>query len=217
MILSLTRNTTRLALRVKDVVQGWQLYDWRDLRLIIAPGQLNREDGGGCCWDNCCDCCDPMGSPWYLSGCWPFHPTGVDVANPSRYFDFPSIILDAFETDDEGRIVFLLDKRVHSLPNGRYTGILQRHAHALPINVPATDSVASNQHPLPAPLSLGAMIHYEPQGTMAPCNQTVTFDPPRQDACILAMFDIDLGPECAQHMVDQMAVEFRRDDCGEVR
>lgn len=195
MILSLTRYTTRLALRVKNLIDYGQLTDWHALQLVIMPGEERRSS------------CHVGGSPWVLTGCWPFHPTGIDVANPPRP-DFPAIVLDAFDSDDEGRIVFQLDQRVHMLPNGRYTGLLRIHPHTPPINL---DAIARLKVRAP----LGAAVRYDNDGTIVPCEDKLVPMPPKQEACVLARFDIDLGPECAQHMVDQCAVELARPLCGD--
>ena len=209
MIVALSRYTTRLAVRIRNLQDGGQLIKWQDIQLVIAPGQ---EDAG--------PCCGVMGSPWILCGCWPFHPTGVDVANPSPH-DFPAITLDAFTTDDEGRIVFQLDKRFHDLPNGRYTGILRVHPHTPPINlVPPPRRQHKQHHRVIIPpgygIGFGSQIYYDKCGEK-PC-EPPCFPPfPPVKCCVLSTFDIDLGPECAQHMVDQCALEFMRNDCGEER
>lgn len=207
MIVTLTRYTTRLAVRIKNLLDGGQLVHWQELQLVIAPGEDEHND------------CHQGGSPWVLCGCWPFHPTGVDVANPSPH-DFPALTLDAFETDDEGRVVFVLDKRFHKLPNGRYTGILRVHPHTPPINLVPHKPSPSVLKPIPIPsgygVGRGSQVHYERCGK-APCGPLCAPPPPPRHACILARFDIDLGPECAQHMVDQCALEFTRNDCGEER
>ena len=193
MIVSLTRYTTRLALRIRTTTDGAYLTDWRKLQLVISP---NRH----------CKC---NGSPWFLSGCWPFHPTGVDVAN-SVPPDFPAIVIDAFEQDAEGRIVFPLDQRVHSLPNGRYHGTVRAHEHTLPINIAAILYGREQKD-----LQRGASVQYRTDGQQTPCDENPPLKEPQPAPCCnLVSFDIDLGPECAQHMIDQCAVEFAYNDCG---
>ncbi len=207
MILNLTRYTTRLALRIKNLMDYRQVTDWHMLQLVISPGEDNKE------------CCHVGGSPWVLTGCWPFHPTGIDVANPP-HFDFPAIILDAFDADDEGRIVFRLDERVHSLPNGRYTGQIRVHPHTPPINLDPIAQLkvrAKNNIPMPY-IGRGAAITYTDMGEQRECEESPYPLPPKPkvQCCVLASFDIDLGPECAQHIVDQCSVEFTRSSCGEL-
>lgn len=194
MILTLTRYTTRLALRVKSILDLAQVTDWRNLQLVITPPH------------ECPNSCHVPGSPWILTGCWPFHPTGIDLANPPVP-DFAPIVLDAFETDDHGRVVFIIGERVWNLPSGRYGGILRVHPHKLPINIAA--AIKRSQI---APRPAGASVRYD-NGFKHPCDMEPMEVVPRQRVCELARFDIDLGPECAQHMVDQAVVEFARADC----
>lgn len=196
MIISLTRYTARLALRIRNTLDFAQTNDWKNLQLLIMPPEPRRG-------------CHVGGSPWYLHGCWPFHPTDIDVANP-WVPDFPTIAIDAFDADEEGRIVFLLDDRVYALPNGRYIGIVRMHQHAQPINIPSEGMQAVFQlH--------GAASYYD-KGRLSSCEELCQPKPalltPRP-ACDLVKFDIDLGPECAQHMVDQVVVEFPRASCGD--
>lgn len=206
MIVSITRYTTRLALRVRNLVNGGQIKSWQELQLIIAPSE-----------DRYANCCHQGGSPWFLTGCWPFHPTGVDLANP-KPFDFPAIVLDAFDADADGRIVFLLDKRFHLLPDGRYIGILRVHPHTPPINLQPREAPRDPCEPLMPPGFYdmgGAQVRYSEEKRLKPCKPGL--HPPHRPhhCCNLAVFDIDLGPECAQHMIDQCAVDLERDFCGE--
>ena len=129
--------------------------------------------------------CVPNGSPWVLTGCWPGKPTGVDIANPQPY-DFPTKRIPAFKLDADGRVVFRLPPDLWELPNGRYTGC----------------------------------IIAEKPGHDKPFNFDVHFDshPPKIDnpaPCILAIFDIDIGPECSDHYADQVVVEMARITCEE--
>lgn len=199
MILTITRYTTRLALRIKSLLDRAQLTDWRQLQLVI---DRPRE----------CACSKHVpGSPWILTGCWPFHPTGVDLANPCLP-DFPAIVIDAFDSDDEGRVVFILDERIHSLPSARYSGTLRVHPHQLPINVAA--DLARHKECRPWGQN-GAMIRYDTNKRLQVCTPTHAVPCPPRHVCELAHFDIDLGPECAQHMIDQAVVEFANGGCGD--
>lgn len=193
MILSLTRYTARLALRIKNTKDLGQTTDWKQLQLVIQPPPLRKG-------------CHVGGSPWYLYGCWPFHPTGIDLANP-HVPDFPAIAIDAFEADEEGRIVFILDHRVHDLPNGRYMGTVRIRSVTPPINIPLPRRVI--------PGHLGAASRYTEDRYLTPCDAPppVLIEP--TPACDLFTFDIDLGPECAQHMVDQASVDMVRSSCGD--
>lgn len=194
MIISLARYTARLAVRIKNTVDFGQLTDWQKLQLLIMRPMPRKG-------------CHVGGSPWYLHGCWPFHPTDVDLANPQPP-DFPAIAIDAFEADEEGRVVFLLDNRVHALPNGRYAGVIRQHQHTQPINIPVQKTQAGF-----APL--GAEIFYDEERRRVPCSlpEPILFNP--EPSCELFRFDIDLGPECAQHMVDQAVVTLARSSCGD--
>lgn len=188
MIITITRQTTRLALRLRNTFDGRYLQDYKNLQLVIRPPQI--------------DPCHIGGSPWYLTGCWPFHPTCVDVANPPRP-DFPAMTADAFEVDKEGRIVFIIPKKLYNLPNGRYEGVIRVH-HSLPINYPRKDVAI---YPWG---QLGAQVHLEEGKGFVPCELPKCVIPEPKPACELYKFDIDLGPECAAHMVDQCAVDFTK-------
>lgn len=194
MIVTLTRYMTRLALRIRNSNNSDQLTDWQNLQLVIAP--MPPQKG-----------CHVGGSPWFLHGCWPFHPTDVDLANP-RLPDFPAIVMDAFETDAEGRVVFLMDRRVHELPNGRYLGTVRAHAHTPPINLPTAQKPAAWE-------PMGAATHYDADHVRVPCDPVAPIFSPHAPACDLYTFEIDLGPECAQHIVDQAVVDLARSDCGD--
>ena len=182
-------------MRIRNTLDNGQLLDWHMLQLVILPPAPEH-----------CGCCHVPNSPWVLTGCWPYHPTGVDLANP-HIPDFPAIVYNAFETDAEGRIVFALDQRLHSLPAGRYDGIIRIGLHEVPINMPRLPKG-------PKPGTLGAQVTYTPDGHRTTCEPVPPL-PPHHHHCELAHFIIELGPECAQHMIDQCVVEFARTTCGE--
>lgn len=200
MIIKLSAGATRLALRVKEFGSNRQLIDWRMMQLLIQPGQHD-------------ECCGPNGSPWYLHGCWPMHPTGVDIANHRP--DFPTICYNAFELDGDGRVVFRLDERLWSLPHGRYTGILRLYPHGrVPFNLKFIQDVGKKAIPQ------GIVIppEFEP-GAREGCIKTEQFPtppPPEPPCCVLSKFDIDLGPACSDHLVDQVAVDNIMPFCEEV-
>lgn len=206
MIIFLSRGMTRLALRIREINERQQLIDWHNLQLLIQPGQFDRKG------------CGPNGSPWYLCGCWPGKCTGIDIANPQPV-DFPTICYNAHELDADGRVVFRLDKSFHELPNGRYSGTLR---------VSATGSTPLNM--LPGvnlgrePVAPGIIIPpgfrpddvFRPVSSVFPSNSPEC--PPRlppSQCCVLSVFDIDIGPECSDHMVDQVVVNFSAITCGE--
>lgn len=200
MIIYLTQGMTRLALRVKELGDRRQLLDWRKLQLLIQPGQLDNGCGCGC-----------GGSPWILTGCWPGHRTGVDIANPVPW-DFPTIVYDAQEVDAEGRVVFRLDDKFQDLPCGRYTGVLRVFPHGkIPLNMKQLGNLGRK------PVKPGLIIpdEYKFGQNCAPDFPEPCDPPPPVPCCILTTFDIDLGPCCSDHMVDQVAVTFALNTCGE--
>lgn len=196
MILTITRYTAQLALKIEELVSHSQLTDANNLQLLIIPGEINDTCG-----------CKPltMGSPWLLHGCWPYHPTDVDVANP-QLPDFPTLAYDGFDVDEEGRIVFHFDDRLWELPDGRYTGILRIKPILPPINLPQNIPKLDSLYT--------AQSHYTAEHRIEPCNfvagnSQFTLPP----TCVLATFDIDLVPHCAQHMISQVNVVMTQTSC----
>ena len=192
MILFISRYTARLALKIQELVSSSQLTDAVNLQLLILPGEINEE-----CKVNV------MGSPWFLKGCWPFHPTDVDLANP-KLPDFPVLAYDGFDTDEEGRVVFLLDEKLWSLPDGRYTGILRIKPTNPPINFP--QNIPKMEH------IYTAQSHYTWEHRLEPCNFVASEFKTPSPICVLTTFDIDLGPQCAQHMVSQAVATLTNDN-----
>lgn len=199
MILQLYPDITRIALRIRYSGTKNFLSDWENIQLVVTPGQT------GCS-------CPPDGSPWILEGCWPGHRTGVDVANWRP--DFPPMIIPALERDDEGRIVFLLDEQFYQLPPGRYTGMVRYLPHAAgPVNlVPLTEDTGSVE------VGAGAILPPEYAAGAEGC--PINFPqppppPPHPVSCVLGTFDIDLGPDCANHTIDQIAYAFTLNVCDE--
>lgn len=200
MIIYLSRGAARLAFRLRNMNTHDQLISWNNLCLHIRPGQYDQP-------------CGPNGSPWVLTGCWPGKPTGVDIANPQPY-DFPTKRIPAFKLDADGRVVFRLPPDLWELPNGRYTGciIAEKPGHDKPFNFDAFMKV------MPPPPEKPEVVL--PPGYDVGKNCDVRFDshPPEIDnpaPCILAIFDIDIGPECSDHYADQVVVEMARITCEE--
>lgn len=195
MILHLTQGMSMLALRIKEIGSMRQVISWEDLQLLIQPGQHDAQS------------CYPNGSPWILTGCWPGKRTGVDVANWRP--DFPTIVYPAYKLDAEGRVVFHLDERLWELPTGRYTGILR----AAPIKQ-CYDFPHVLLSVAPPPPDRGIPQQYLFGRDC--CVDTPPDVPPRPEpkCCILSTFDIDLGPMCSDHMIDQVSVDFKLDTCG---
>jgi hypothetical protein len=200
MIVYLAAGMNALHLRIKDT-SGRQLTDWRQLQLLIDPGEHIRVGCGG-------------GSPWYLTGCWPGKRTNVDVANPARP-DFPTICIDAHELDPDGRVVFRLDQRVWCLTPGRYHGTVRVWPRGPkpwmpPFNV--THDLSREGLPktvvVPPEFMSGTMDcpwrHPEPLPMPEPV-----------ECCVLMQFDIDIGPSCAEHVIDQIVITHNRVSCGD--
>lgn len=200
MILRITEGMTRLALRIKEVGGRRQVTDWQHLQLLIRPGEHGPNP-----------CCG-MGSPWFLTGCWPGKRTNVDVANPHWHFDFPTIAYDAFELDAEGRVVFRFCDRLWALPHGRYSGTVRISNRALvPYNLLPFVNLGKPPEDadyMPPEYRIGQEC--DPRFPEPYC------PPPPPKCCDLAKFDIDLGPACSDHLIDQVAVEFAIDTCGEI-
>ncbi len=200
MIVYLNQSITTLALRIKENGDRSQLLDWRSLQLIISPPHPK--------YDPCY-----MGSPWFLWGCWPGKRVGVDVAN-QHVPDFPSICINAQETDADGRVVFPVGEHVRCLPVGRYLGAVQS----------APQSSRVPHLPYNMIVNLGRNVY--PKGKIIPpeyqreaCSIDMPPPPcipePVCSCCILAEFDIDIGPACHEHIIDQAAVDYAITYCGE--
>ena len=194
MIVRLTHEMATLAIRIRDSRTGNLLASWRGLELIVQPGQFKYG-------------CNPGGSPWILTGCWPGKRTGVDIANSRP--DFPSIIIPANDIDGDGRIVFPIAHRLNGLPCGRYTGLIRAiHVPKEGCHRPRKLNVVPKkpQRPLPPPDYIIGADCSMPDTPPPP--------PPPPPCCILAVFDIDLGRACSDHYIDQAAVDFIPTNCG---
>lgn len=199
MILQLYPDIARLAIRIRNTKLHNFVSTWQNVQLIIEPGQF------GCA-------CPPNGSPWILTGCWPGKITNVDIANFRP--DFPAIIIPAQERDAEGRIVFPLDERFYALPPGRYTGLVRY--------LPGADK-PFNLLPLPpeGPVEIAGKPVIPPEYAAGAEGCPVDYfpspppPPPPPSCCILGTFDIDLNPDCRDHMIDQVGYAFTLNVCDE--
>lgn len=192
MIVQITEGMSQLGLRIRNAA-GQQLISWEALELHIARGQYDR-------------CCGSGGSPWILTGCWPGHSTGVDVANPRH--DIPTIVLPADHLSEDGLVVFSIGPKVWDLPPGRYSGLLV-YAPARRVPMPCTNLPVKVKRLLfqKTPSDHGIPPEYR----FPECH--VEFDnplppPDKPKMCILSVFDIDIGPMCAQHLIDRVDVDF---------
>lgn len=199
MIIYLSRGAARLAVRLREMNTGSQLISWRNLCLLIQPGQFDHP-------------CGPNGSPWILTGCWPGKPTGVDVANP--HYDFPTVRIPAYTLDADGRVVFRLPENLWNLPNGRYTGsiIVEKDGHEKPFSF---DAFLKVMPPLPDKQEVILPPGYDIGKECEVRFDTPAPPPPPPMPCVLARFDIDLGSECSDHYADQIAIEMARTYCEE--
>lgn len=194
MILRITDDVSRVAFKITHWPSQQVLADWRNLQLVITPGEDDEK------------CCHVGGSPWYLYGCWPGKPVGVDVANPPKP-DFPAFCINAFELDSQGRVVFILPKRWQEMYYGRYTGQIRYQPKATqPFNLGLDFSYKEPKSPLPPEMIAPSCEDKpKPMPVMAP---------PKQRCCILAKFFIDFGARCSEHIVDTAAFTFALNDCG---
>ena len=188
MIIRIDPDAVRLALRVK-AGPSFQAASWRGLQLLVTPGPRPDECGGG--------------SPMYFLGCWPGPSQtgpGIDVANFRP--DFPAIVIDAFELDAEGRVVFRIKDAFRGLPPGRYHGELRFCPPMEPmcltplrdLGKPKTDEVR-----LPEGYEFALNQCGDPFPDPPPP------PPPPARCCVVASFGIDLAPSCGDHYVDQIA------------
>lgn len=198
MILQLNYDTTRIALGIRHWPTDKRVSDWRNLYLVIRPGQDDR-----------CDCCHTGGSPWYLWGCWPGKLTGVDVANPPKP-DFAAFYIQAHDYDSNGRVVFILPERWREIAYGRYTGEIWHCAPYGPIEwLPQVPKLPKALQKYPTP-----NLYSHNDCNVEPPEPPVVAPPP-PPACILAKFDIDYGYKCSEHIIRDAAVELSLASCEE--
>lgn len=195
MILHLNSDTTRVALNILHWPTSRHISDWRNLSLVITPGQ-----------DDNCSCCHTGGSPWYLWGCWPGKPTGVDVANPPKP-DFPPFYIDAHEYDNKGMVVFILPERWKQIAYGRYTGRIVYNDHTVPVLpfIPLPETFKPQPPDLYPYNSCST-----PPSVPKPCPL-----PPPPPPCVLAKFDIDYGYKCSEHIIQEAAIKLALSTCEE--
>ena len=199
MILQITEGMSHLGLLLRNPA-GQQLVSWQTLELHITPGQH------GACWEG--------GSPWFLYGCWPGHSTGVDTANPRH--DFPAIILPATGLSEDGLVTFDITPQVWGLPQGRYTGQIVHAPWRQPIDCNRLPPRAQKRFFFTKAKPFKNAI---PKEYRFPECRIEFPEPPHKPAphkvCVLATFDIDKGPMCAQHMVERVDVELLTPCVGE--
>lgn len=110
MIINLSRSQKEIAVAIVEPgCSGGQILNFTQFRLSIR----RPEDDG--CWMN--------NSPILRLGCWPGVPEYIDPAFQTPH---PEIIYPAFTTDNDGNIVFKLDRKMDFLRPGRYQGCIER-------------------------------------------------------------------------------------------
>lgn len=107
-IIRICQGQPELAVRIVQPGCGSQLIDFQNIRLVIqAP--------------NCT--CIPC-SPIIVSGCWPGYPGPFDEPR-CPISKLPALVYPAFNTNADGETVFRFDRRLWSLPTGRYFGNIE--------------------------------------------------------------------------------------------
>ena len=188
MIVFVSRGAARLAVRIKEIKTLSQLVTWEPLQLCIAHSQTGKV----------------RASPWFFYGWWPGVPTGVDINN--QFFpDVPTVVYNALDSDEEGRIVFKLDHRFFSLPNGRYHAEVRAIPRRDRFSPPVKVLPPPEERDIPPEFIIGRQCGPEPELPPPP--------PPHEKCCILARFEIELGPECSDNFADQIAVDYHS-ACG---
>lgn len=196
MIIYITQGVSRLTFRLKTYGNASQLSDWRNLQLLILPGEYGCPCGEG-------------GSPWIFRGCWLRGRTDVDIANFRP--DIPALCYKAFEVDDKGQVVFRLDQRMFDLPPGRYTGILRLAPKMKPLNLTPLYNLGKSA--IKDEVILPPGYEFSKNSCSSEPVPPEPLPAPEPKCCELAKFDIDLGPECVDHYVDQAAVTLAITNC----
>lgn len=204
MILQIARGIKALAFDVRTFGDKYRMADWCKLQLVIEAGQ--RDDV----------CCCTHASPWYLHGCWPGKLVGVDIAHPHKHHAavMPSLLYDAHTIDSYGRVVFVLDDRFWDYPNGRYTGSIRTYPNGKRTVVnftPKREPVKKEDIVLPDGYYFGN-INCVPNVPLPPH----VHKPKPEPVCELVVFDIELGPECSAHYLNQVVAQFPLTECGDI-
>ena len=201
MIIRVTEETARIGFRLRDWKNSRILADWRNMSLVVQPGQLDQP------------CCSYMGSPVIMHGYWPGIPTEVDIANPPKP-DFPAMVMPAFDIGEDCTVVFVLPKEFHNLPHGRYTGLLRYHPKGVVRVANLNQQAEEKRDPfdwVPPPYWSGAAGCCPPPDKphCAPPHQ------PKGHVQVLGTFDIDYGQRLDEHIVDLVTVEYALNHCYE--
>lgn len=203
MIVRLTKDMVRLALRIKRVGTGEQLIDWRMLQLVL----IKHKNGPY-----------PVASPWFFYGCWFGHKeTGVDWNHNHRHREMPVMFFNAHELDHDGRVVFRFENKLKDLIHGRYHAEIRIYPAAVePFNLQEKPDkqdkdIKKDKHELLPPAYWFAIE-----------NCCKIPEPPlhkhkkHRKVCVIARFEVELEPDCMAHDIDQVAVDYPVIDCQEM-
>ena len=129
---------------------------------------------------------------------------GVDVANFRP--DFPAIVIEAFELDMEGRVVFRIKDAFKGLPPGRYRGTLR-------FCPPMEPMCLTPLRDLGKPKKDEVRLPEGYEAALAQCGDPFPDPPPPPPpparCCVVSVFGIDLAPSCGDHYVDQIAASVQ--------
>lgn len=147
------------------------------------------------------------GSPWYLHGCWPFHRTDVDVANPR--VDYPPVCLWSDGLDHHDcTFHFPIDERIWELPAGRHHGLI-RLVPELPFGGATEVKVMDKpvEKIIPPEYIIGKDCGLKRECCPPP--------PKEPECCVVAEFDVELGPTCPDGTIEKVCEVYPTQLLGE--
>ena len=148
------------------------------------------------------------GSPWFLHGCWPFHPTDVDIANPRH--DYPPVWILSDGVDHHDCMYhFPFGNKLDELPIGRHHGMIRvvgepKFGGATEVKV-LPKKVAKI---IPPEYLMGKDCNLKRE-KCPPC-------PPEPECCIITEFDIELGPKCPAGEIEKVCEVYPTELLGEM-
>ncbi|MBQ3569593.1 MAG: hypothetical protein IJA20_02845 [Methanocorpusculum sp.] len=108
-IVKICQGQPELAVRlVQPGCGGGQLVDVDNLRLVIKAPECNHL----------------LKSPIIMTGCWPGYDNLPRLGETPPH-ELPAVVYPAFDTNDNGDIIFRFDKQLFELPPGRYWGYVE--------------------------------------------------------------------------------------------
>jgi hypothetical protein len=147
------------------------------------------------------------GSPWFLHGCWPFHPTDVDIANPHP--DYPPMCLWSDGVDHHDCLFhFPVDNKLWDLPVGRHHGMI-RIAPEPKFGGATEVKVLSKKvdKMIPPEYLIGKNCNLEREKCPPP--------PKEPECCVVTEFDIELGPVCPNGEIEKVCEVYPTQMLGE--